>query len=109
VLTKLETYWGGTLPSLVLTGDCKVSDQEQANSAGRRVLYKPVWADTLLADLRLEIGRSAQNLNVRSWRLADVDAAGLEEPPCRIKRCARTPGFQWLVNRRLREFVSGWA
>jgi two-component system, sensor histidine kinase len=60
VLKQLETYWGGTLPSLVLTGDYNVSDQEQANSTGRRVLHKPVWAETLLAALQFEISRSAQ-------------------------------------------------
>ena len=60
VLKQLETHWGGTLPSLIITGDYNVSDQEQANSTGRRVLQKPVWADTLLAALRFEISRSAQ-------------------------------------------------
>ena len=60
VLKQLETYWGGTLPSLILTGDYNVSDQEQANSTGRRVLHKPVWAETLLAALQFEISRSAQ-------------------------------------------------
>ena len=59
-LTQMETYWGGTLPSLILNGDYNVSDQEQANRTGRRVLHKPVWAHTLLAALRFEIGRSAQ-------------------------------------------------
>jgi PAS domain S-box-containing protein len=57
-LTQLETHWGGALPSLILTGEYKVGDQEQANRTGRRVLHKPVWADTLLAALQFEIGRS---------------------------------------------------
>jgi two-component system, sensor histidine kinase len=60
VLAQLETYWGGPLPSLILTGDYNVSDQEQANRTGRRVLHKPVWAETLLAALRFEMSRSAQ-------------------------------------------------
>jgi DNA-binding response OmpR family regulator len=60
VLKQLEAYWGGTLPSLILTGDHRVSDLERVNNAGRRVLHKPVWADTLLAALQFEISRSTQ-------------------------------------------------
>jgi PAS domain S-box-containing protein len=60
VLKQLEAYWGGTLPSLVLTGDHRVSDLERVKNAGRRVLHKPVWADTLLAALQFEISRSTQ-------------------------------------------------
>lgn len=60
VLTQLEAYWGGTLPSLILTGEYNVSDQERINSSGRRVLHKPVWPDTLLAALQFEISHSTQ-------------------------------------------------
>ena len=60
VLKQLEAHWGGTLPALILTGDYNVSQLKQANSAGRRVLHKPVWAETLLTALLFEISRSAQ-------------------------------------------------
>jgi len=60
VLKQLEAYWGETRPSLILTGDYNVSDQELANCTGRHVLHKPVWADTLLAALLFEISRSAE-------------------------------------------------
>jgi two-component system, sensor histidine kinase len=55
VLNQLEAHWGGTLPSLILTGDYDVNDLERANSAGRRILHKPVWADSLLKALCFEI------------------------------------------------------
>jgi two-component system, sensor histidine kinase len=55
VLTQLESQLGGALPALILTGDYDVSDQTRANSAGRRVLHKPVGPDALLAALRSEL------------------------------------------------------
>jgi PAS domain S-box-containing protein len=59
-LNQLEAVLGGTLPSLILTGDHAAGDQDRANSAGRRVLHKPVWDHTLLAALRFELSRSGQ-------------------------------------------------
>jgi len=47
-------------PSLVLTGEYDVSEQQLANDAGRRVLHKPIWDDALLAALRFELSRSTQ-------------------------------------------------
>ena len=59
-LNQLEAFFGGTLPSLILTGDYAVSDQDRVDRAGRRVLHKPVWDHTLLAALRFELSRSGQ-------------------------------------------------
>jgi two-component system, sensor histidine kinase len=60
VLNRLETQLGGGLPSIILTGDYDVNDQALANSAGRRVLHKPVWDDALLNALVFEISRSSE-------------------------------------------------
>ena len=60
VLNRLEERLGGTLPSLIFTGEYNVNDQQRANDAGRRVLHKPVRAEALLAALRFELSRSAQ-------------------------------------------------
>jgi hypothetical protein len=60
-------------PTVKQKRNYNVSDQEQANSTGRRVLHKPVWADTLLAALRFEISRS--NVNVHFWHKVDILAA----------------------------------
>ncbi len=54
-LNQLEAHWGGALPSLILTGDYDANDLERANSAGRRILHKPVWAESLLQALHFEI------------------------------------------------------
>jgi len=55
VLNQLEVHWGGAVPSLILTGDYDVNDLERANRDGRRILQKPVWAESLLDALRFEI------------------------------------------------------
>ena len=60
VLSELEKQLGGALPSLILTGQYDLTSQQQANRAGRRVLHKPVWGDTLLAALCFELSRSGQ-------------------------------------------------
>lgn len=60
VLNRLEERLGGTLPSLIFTGEYNVNDQQRANDAGRRVLHKPVRAEALLAALRFELSRLAQ-------------------------------------------------
>jgi DNA-binding response OmpR family regulator len=58
VLNGLEKQLGGALPSLILTGEYDLRGQEQANSAGRRILHKPVKGDALLAALCFELSRS---------------------------------------------------
>ena len=60
VLNRLETQLGGGLPSIIFTGDYDVNDQARANSAGRRVLHKPVWDDVLLNALLFEVSRSSR-------------------------------------------------
>jgi DNA-binding response OmpR family regulator len=60
VLNVLEAQLGGTLPSVILTGDYDVNDQRQVNNSGRCVLHKPVWPDALLAALCFELNHSAQ-------------------------------------------------
>jgi DNA-binding response OmpR family regulator len=60
VLSDLEKQLGGALPSLILTGEYDLRGQQQANSAGRRILHKPVWGDALLAALCFELSRSGQ-------------------------------------------------
>jgi two-component system, sensor histidine kinase len=59
-LSRLEATLGGSLPSLVLTGDYDVRDLERVNEAGRRVLHKPVWPAVLHAVLRFELSRLAE-------------------------------------------------
>lgn len=58
-LNRLEKTLGGRLPSVILTGDYDVRDQEQANKSGRCVLHKPVWPAALEAALSFELSRSA--------------------------------------------------
>jgi PAS domain S-box-containing protein len=60
VLDNLEAHLGGTLPSLILTGEYDIHGRQQANIGRRRVLRKPVWDDALLSALRFELSRSAQ-------------------------------------------------
>jgi two-component system, sensor histidine kinase len=59
-LSRLEAMLGGSLPSLVLTGDYDVRDLERVNEAGRRILHKPVWPAVLHAVLRFELSRLAE-------------------------------------------------
>jgi DNA-binding response OmpR family regulator len=58
VLSSLEKQLGGALPSLILTGEYDLRGQQQSNSAGRRILHKPVRGDALLAALCFELSRS---------------------------------------------------
>jgi CheY-like chemotaxis protein len=60
VLDNLEAHLGGTLPSLILTGEYDIHGRQLANIGRRRVLRKPVWDDALLSALRFELSRSAQ-------------------------------------------------
>ena len=61
-LSRLEATLGGSLPSLVLTGDYDVRDLERVNEAGRRVLHKPVWPSVLHAVLRFELSQLVSHL-----------------------------------------------
>lgn len=57
VLDRLERVLGGSIPSVVLTGDYDLGDLERVNTTGRRVLHKPVWPTVLHAVLCFELSR----------------------------------------------------
>jgi two-component system, sensor histidine kinase len=57
-LNRLEKELGGSLPSLVLTGDDDFDVKRRADAEGRRLLHKPVWPDGLEAALCFELSRS---------------------------------------------------
>ncbi len=59
VLDRLERDFGVGLPAVILTGDYDLGDLERVNTAGRRVLHKPVWPAVLHAVLRFELTRPA--------------------------------------------------